>query len=331
MLAAALTLALLSPLVGEVLFGAVPLSRLPFGLLGLIGLYGGGAMLVREIVRRRRLSSPWLVWLGLAYGLFEEGPVVQSIFDQHYRGLSFLGYYGHWVGVNWIWALFIVPYHAVFSIAIPIAVAELIFPDRRDQAWLDTGGLLLAATAFVGNAVLLAIFHTGLFSARAPDVSLGANVGALVVIAAIVAAAFHAGPRTVIAATGSLPAASPRRLRTIGLVSGLAWFVGFRVLVIGTGTNVSAPVALGSGLALAILIAWRTLHWSADGRAWTTESTYALVAGALPTCWLMGFLVAAISGGNPIVNLAGQVIFGAVMFSGLRRLRRRVVGSSQLS
>src|SRR4029453_17394111 len=159
MAAAALTLALLSPLVGEVLFGAVPLTRLPFGLRGLIGLYGGGAVLVREIVRRRRLSSPWLVWLGLAYGPFEEGPVVPSIFDQHYRGLSFLGYYGHWVGVNWIWALFIVPYHAVFSIAIPIAVAELIFPDRRDQAWLDTGGLLLAAAAFVGNAVLLALFH----------------------------------------------------------------------------------------------------------------------------------------------------------------------------
>ena len=35
--APAVTLFLLSPLVGEVLFGAVPLSLLPFELLGLVG------------------------------------------------------------------------------------------------------------------------------------------------------------------------------------------------------------------------------------------------------------------------------------------------------
>src|SRR3954449_2122798 len=118
------TLVLLAPLVGEVLFGAIPLSRLPFGLLGVVGLYGGGAVLIRETVRRRRLGAAWPVLLGLAYGVIEEGLVVQSLFDQKYRGLDFLGYYGHWLGVNWVWAEFIVPYHAVFSIAIPITIAE---------------------------------------------------------------------------------------------------------------------------------------------------------------------------------------------------------------
>ena len=78
-----LTLLMLSPLIGEVLFGAVPLSALPFGLFGLVSLYGGGALLVREIVRGRELSTAWIVLLGLAYGIFEEGPVVQSLFDQH--------------------------------------------------------------------------------------------------------------------------------------------------------------------------------------------------------------------------------------------------------
>src|SRR4051812_1196938 len=87
----AVTLFLLAPLIGEVLFGAVPLSLLPSGLLGLVGIYGGGALLIREIVRGRRLPDGWLVLLGLAYGIFEEGPIVQSVFDQHARGLSFLG------------------------------------------------------------------------------------------------------------------------------------------------------------------------------------------------------------------------------------------------
>src|SRR3954468_9494935 len=86
--AAPLTLALLAPVIGAVLFGAAPLSLLPFGLVGLMGLYGGGALLVREIVRGRDLPSTWLVWLGIAYGILEEGTVTQSLFDQHYRGLD---------------------------------------------------------------------------------------------------------------------------------------------------------------------------------------------------------------------------------------------------
>src|SRR6476619_1426145 len=140
--APAATLFVLAPLIGEVLFGAIPLSRLPFGLLGVVGLYGGGAILVRELVVRRRLGAAWLVVLGLAYGLAEEGLVVQSLFNQHYPGLDFLGYYGHWLGVNWVWAQFIVPYHAVFSIAIPIVITELLFPERRDRPWVSTRGLL---------------------------------------------------------------------------------------------------------------------------------------------------------------------------------------------
>ena len=128
--APAATLFVLAPLIGEVLFGALPLSQLPFGLLGLIGLYGGGALLVRETARRRGLSAWWVVVLGMAYGIFEEGTVVQSLFDQHFRGLDFLGFYGHWAGVNWVWSLFIVPYHAVFSITIPIALAEALYPIR---------------------------------------------------------------------------------------------------------------------------------------------------------------------------------------------------------
>jgi hypothetical protein len=44
-------LLLLAPLIGEVLFGSTPLSRLPL-LLPQIGLYGGAAVLIREFVVR---------------------------------------------------------------------------------------------------------------------------------------------------------------------------------------------------------------------------------------------------------------------------------------
>ncbi len=93
---------------------------------------------------------------------------MQSLFDQHYRGLDFLGFYGHWAGVNWVWSLFIVPYHAVFSITIPIALAEALYPVERRESWLGDAGLIGIAAIFAANAALLAVFQTHLFTPRAP-------------------------------------------------------------------------------------------------------------------------------------------------------------------
>ena len=329
--APAATLFVLAPLIGEVLFGALPLSQLPFGLLGLIGLYGGGALLVRETARRRRLSAWWVVVLGTAYGIFEEGTVVQSLFDQHYRGLDFLGFYGHWAGVNWVWSLFIVPYHAVFSITIPIALAEGLYPSERRTSWLGDAGLIGVAAIFAANAALLAVFQTHLFTPSAPDVSLAANGVALVAIIVLVTAALRA-PAAYVEPDFSRadvrapdqPASSRRQLWWVGFGSGLAWFVGYRVLVIGTGTNMPAGAAVAIGVLTLLAIVWLTARVASPRRQWSPESTYALVAGALPTCWLLGFLIAAVSGGNPIVNLAGHVVFGVLMFLGLRVVRRRL-------
>jgi hypothetical protein len=320
--APAATLLLLSPLIGEVLFGAIPLSRLPFGLLGVIGMYGGGAILVREIVRRRRLGAGWLVILGLAYGLIEEGIVLQSLFNQRYPGLDFLGYFGHWLGVNWVWLEFIVPYHAVFSIAIPIAITELLFPERRETAWVSSAGLLGVALLFVANSVLLAVFQIGLFTSHAPGTSLAANVGTAIVALGLIAAALVARPGT--ARTNELPAGSRRTIRLIGVLSGLGWFVGLRVLLIGDGKLVPPSVVLISGAAIAAAAWWGIARWSARRRAWGDEQTYALVSGALPTSWLLGFVIAGVSGGNIVVNLIGQVIFGVVLFRSLSKLGARV-------
>ncbi|HSB02215.1 MAG TPA: hypothetical protein VLE49_16315, partial [Anaerolineales bacterium] len=75
-----LTLFILSPLVAEVLFGATPLSRLG-ALLVVAPLYGGGAVLVRELARRRGPGWGRIFLLGAAYGIIEEGLAIQSIFN----------------------------------------------------------------------------------------------------------------------------------------------------------------------------------------------------------------------------------------------------------
>jgi hypothetical protein len=68
--------------------------------------------------------------------------------------LGLLGGYGRWGEVNWVWSEWLTTYHAIFSIAIPITLVELTFPNQRNTLWLSHrqfGGiavLLSAVTAF---------------------------------------------------------------------------------------------------------------------------------------------------------------------------------------
>jgi len=89
-----------------------------------------------------------------------------------------------------------------------------------------------------------------------------------------------------------------------------------------------AGAALGGGVVILVAIVWLVARVASPRRPWSAQSTYALVAGALPTCWMLGFLIAAVSGGNPVVDLAGHVVFGVLMFLGLRAVRRRLGASA---
>ncbi|MEU0569274.1 hypothetical protein ABZ297_28410 [Nonomuraea sp. NPDC005983] len=66
-------LLVLAPLVGEYLLGNIAINALPM-IIRLIPLYGGGALLIREVARRWRLGWPGIILLGLAYAVIEGGP-----------------------------------------------------------------------------------------------------------------------------------------------------------------------------------------------------------------------------------------------------------------
>jgi hypothetical protein len=121
-----------------------------------------------------------------------------------------------------------------------------------------------------------------------------------------------------------LDAASQRTIRLTGVLSGLGWFVGLRVLLIGDGKNAPPAAILLAGVVIAALAWWSIARVSTPRRAWGDAQTYALVSGALPTSWLLGFVIAAVSGGNVVINLIGQVLFGVLLFRLLSRLGARV-------
>ncbi len=96
----ALVLFLLSPSIGELLSGSSPPAEFftPFGLTMLLTLYGGGALLARELKVRWRKGMGSLLLLGAAYGVLEEGVMVASWFNPAWPDLGLLGVYCRWLG-----------------------------------------------------------------------------------------------------------------------------------------------------------------------------------------------------------------------------------------
>jgi hypothetical protein len=153
----ALALFLLSPAIGELLSGSSPPLEFfnPFSFLLLVSLYGSGAVLIRELKTRWRLDYRGLLLLGAAYGILEEGLMVKSFFDPNWMDLGILGSFGRWTDVNWVWAEMLIIYHAVFSIAIPIMLVELAYPEKKfgrwiTKRWFSTLTLVLAVVTEIG-------------------------------------------------------------------------------------------------------------------------------------------------------------------------------------
>jgi len=140
----------LSPAIAELLSGSMPPAEFfnPGGFILVAVLYGGGAILVRELTFRWRKGWASLLLLGAAYGIVEEGLLCKSFFDPNWPDVGILGEYGRWAGVNWIWSIQLTAYHASISIAAAILlvapIQELSNPKRPD----NTAGMSLVGLAF---------------------------------------------------------------------------------------------------------------------------------------------------------------------------------------
>jgi len=85
---AVLTLYFLAPILGEVFsFNTPPLAFIldPGKLIFEPALYGSGALLIREIARRRALGWPAILVMGAGYGVLEEAIFIHSWLFHQYR------------------------------------------------------------------------------------------------------------------------------------------------------------------------------------------------------------------------------------------------------
>jgi hypothetical protein len=147
---AAVTLFFLAPLVAEFLLGDFPATWLAL-IIVLAPMYGGGAILIRELTRRSGRGWPTILLLGVAYAIIEEAFTTQTLFNPDIYGMHMHLLSHGWIpalGIGAWWTLFMLNVHAFWSIGVSIALAEGLYPSRSRAPWLGKVGLSIAAVLF---------------------------------------------------------------------------------------------------------------------------------------------------------------------------------------
>ena len=297
----ALGLVFTAPLVAEFLLGNLPIKLLP-ALIVLAPMYGGGALLIREVVRRTGRGWPSILLLGMAYGVLEEAYTTQSLFNPNYLNLN-LGLltpaYIRLLGIGGWWTLWMLMVHGIWSISMPIALVEACVPDRARRPWLGRVGLSVVVVVFLLGATAAGV---GQYKQDPFLASKAQFIGAAAMIALLVIAAF----------------AIPVRARIEGTEPALSvWVVGAVTLVFGSAA-LFVPQAWGWGAVAALFALDATILvlvilWS-GGSGWGLKHQLALGAGAaLAYGWhaflqhpAVGKLDASVRVGNAMF-LAGAV------------------------
>jgi hypothetical protein len=149
----ALFLILLAPAIAE---GSIGTAFVPSGglaMLTLIPIYGGGALLIREVAVRRGVGYAAIAVLGIGYGIVEEGLALGSFFSPTIYGGIGPAWGGRFLELNTVYTLFQLLNHSLFSVAVPILLVDLCFPSHQRRPWLKTPGLVLAGLLFVLGCV----------------------------------------------------------------------------------------------------------------------------------------------------------------------------------
>lgn len=316
-MAPAIGLFFVAPLVAEYLLGDLPIKMLG-ALVILAPMYGGGALLIREVVRRTGRGWPSIFVLAFAYAVFEEAFTTQTLFNPNYLHLNLhllQPAYIPALGIGAWWTVFVLTLHTVWSISTSIALVEALVPDRATP-WL--GGLGIGVTAVL--FVLGAASSTAIEIKQDHYVATTAQFGmsAIVCVAAIVAA-FLLPKRSAAQGSGSVP--SPWMVAAGALVAGSVFLVT---------PNAWGWLTVGIYLILdLILISVITVLSHRAG--WNGRHRLALAGGAALTYAWHSFLQHPAVGSGGIGFRIGNAIFAVALIVLLLFAGRRTAAASRLA
>jgi len=282
-----IALLMLTPGIPEYLSSSSPINAIVLNppqfvlqLLANLGLYGSGALLIHDAGIRWKKGWATILLLGAAYGVLEEGVALSTLFDPNAGPVGALGAYGHWLGVNWIWAAGIVPFHAIFSISIPILLLGMAIPQTRLKPLLSRRGTItvLLVLSFDVVVLMVAVWHVSSYWMGLPILVLSLlSIGGLVFLSKRITP-----PRT--GNLGGGPTPSPREAVAVGLS-----FFPAVILTQSLGWGTGLPAVLDFLLLVAVqaiyLIYVARRRWDGSRR-----SVIAFVFGLLVPIMAFGVL-----------------------------------------
>ncbi|HKF48801.1 MAG TPA: hypothetical protein VKB38_15690 [Terracidiphilus sp.] len=322
------TLVALAPVIAEVLSGSTRTSIL-FVLIPEMMVWGVGALLCRELVRRWKAGGVSLLLLGLSLSIAEEFLIQQtSIAPLPFAGAH--ADYGRMGGINLVYLLFMLGFESVWVVVVPVQVTELIFQARRELPWLRMRGWIVSSVLFLIGCRIAWYGWTqqarprlGAAPYHPPLAFLAsgfAAILALIVLTYLLRNVGHpvAGGRTAPAWLAGLAA----------FVLGAAWFLLISQIFIPKPW-VAPNQALAAGAAWAVL-AFALFSWWTSRRAWSDVHRFCASWGATLACQAMPYISIA---SWPRIDVIGKVIFDAGAFVlfiwlGAKTLRRE---NSQLA
>ena len=240
----------LPPMIGELLSGSSPpLSFFSGGIIFLVLLYGCGTLLIREA--KARWDLQWsIIFLVVAYGIIEEGTMVQSFFNVGHVDLGALSGYGMYGGVQWPWSIGLTVYHATISTLVPLVMVEYLYPGYKDIPVLKRRGTALCLAGFIFVIVfwlVVGIFLKGIPMYDTYHFSYALNSATLLVVAILIWLAYKFKTSKVSSKTHCL---SPV---TFG-------FIGFWIMVINLFIpHILAEMQIFSGITIFVQLIWVTL------------------------------------------------------------------------
>jgi len=295
----------LAPLIAEFLLGNLPIKLLP-ALVVLAPMYGGGALLIRELVRRAGRGWPSIIVLALVYGIVEEAFTTQSLFNANYLHLNLhlldAGYIPA-LGIGAWWTIFVLTLHTGWSISTSIALMEALAGAEASTPWLGRTGLAVTAVLFLLGAGINTVvgYRQDHFIASAPQ--LAATAAICVVLSMI---SFRIPARSGVAGRW---APSPWVAGALALAAGSA------VLLIPKGWGWWAALAV---LTVDLSVLGVVLFWSRSP-GWGRQQILAVASGAaLAYGWhafietpAVGHLDASVRIGNGIFALGALALSAA--------------------
>jgi hypothetical protein len=319
---AAVTLFFVAPFVAEFLLGDFPPTYLPLLIL-FAPMYGGGALLIRELARRTGRGWPTMLLLGCSYCLIEEGFSTQSLFNPNAFGLHLHLLASAWIpalGIGGWWTIFMLNVHPFWSIGVSIALVEGLFPSRASTPWLGKAGDSAAAVLFAAGFYVNTLLLLRRDPFRASHTQL-AVTGVVCILFA--AAAFLVPARAVRAGVGAAP--SP-------------WLTGAGTFVLGAAVFL-APVhwnwAAVAWIVADDLVFLLLLRVFSRRAGWTMLHTLSIGAAGALVYGVHAFITAPVVPAPMVIVLAGHALFLfaalALIAPGIRRTRAVVSASPPLT